>query len=204
MAGPRTVPVELGRHYLADGWGSALMPLADFITAHLQPDAADTPTDGRQPSSGAAAVNGASEPRLGYLAQHALFEQIPALAADIRTPHYCDLGEVTAVNAWLGPAGTVTPLHTDPAHNLLAQAVGTKYVRLYPPAAGAAMRPAAGLQGNSSTLELDDPGSAAELAGQPFFEALLTPGLMLYIPPGWWHYVKATSLSFSVSFWWNM
>ena len=39
---------------------------------------------------------------------------------------YCVLGEgeVQSVNAWLGPAGTVTPLHHDPHHNLLAQ-VGT-------------------------------------------------------------------------------
>jgi hypothetical protein len=58
-----------------------------------------------------------------YLAQHQLFEQIPALAADILTPDYCMLGSkgVSSVNAWFGPAGTVTPLHQDPEHNLLAQ-----------------------------------------------------------------------------------
>jgi hypothetical protein len=60
---------------------------------------------------------------VGYLAQHSLLDQIPALAADICTPDYCALGEgkLQAVNAWLGPAGTVTPLHHDPHHNLLAQ-----------------------------------------------------------------------------------
>jgi len=53
--------------------------------------------------------------------------QVPALAADVLTPEYCSLtedeekGGVQAVNAWFGPAGTVTPLHTDPHHNLLAQ-----------------------------------------------------------------------------------
>ena len=35
VAGPRTVPVEVGRHYLADGWGQRLMPLSDFIDRHV-------------------------------------------------------------------------------------------------------------------------------------------------------------------------
>ena len=60
---------------------------------------------------------------VGYLAQHNLFDQIPELGHDIRLPEYCTLGqgEVQSINAWLGPAGTVTPMHYDPHHNLLAQ-----------------------------------------------------------------------------------
>ncbi len=34
-AGPRTVPVELGAHYLAPGWGQQLMPFSAFVAAHL-------------------------------------------------------------------------------------------------------------------------------------------------------------------------
>eukprot|EP00878_Enallax_costatus_P027120 GHUV01029170.1.p1 GENE.GHUV01029170.1~~GHUV01029170.1.p1 ORF type:complete len:141 (-),score=36.78 GHUV01029170.1:580-1002(-) len=69
-----------------------------------------------------------AEPQqLGYLAQHQLFAQIPALAADVVTPDYCMLGEqgVCSINAWFGPPGTVTPLHQDPEHNLLAQVWGS-------------------------------------------------------------------------------
>ena len=121
VAGARTVPVEVGEHYLAPSWRQELMPLARFLEAHL--------------SSGGGAAG------RGYLAQHALFEQVPALRADIVTPDYCSLGggELQAVNAWLGPAGTVTPLHHDPHHNVLAQVVGAKYVRLYAPSNGAAL-----------------------------------------------------------------
>lgn len=163
VAGERTVPVEVGRHYLADGWGQQLMNLAQFLDHHVaeQPsthrDAALTSTqDSTVEKSGAAAtqhtdrllehdrrsLSGAvaeaaaaaaevaataaverETSAIRYLAQHPLFDQIPALRSDILTPEYCCLGEgeMQAINAWLGPAGTVTPLHYDPHHNLLAQ-----------------------------------------------------------------------------------
>lgn len=36
-----------------------------------------------------------------------------------------------------------------------------------------------------------------------FVEAILGPGECLFIPRGWWHYVKSLSPSCSVSFWWD-
>ena len=40
-----------------------------------------------------------------------------------QVPEYCALGDgdIKSINAWIGPAGTVTPLHTDPHHNLFVQ-----------------------------------------------------------------------------------
>lgn len=98
----------------------------------------------------------------------------------------------------------VTPLHTDPKHNLLAQAVGHKYIRLYEPCATAQLRLfTEGLTTNASQVDLDDADDFQSVSHVPFQECILNDGQMLYIPPRWMHYVKSLSASFSVSFWWE-
>lgn len=133
VAGRRTVPVELGGSYTGEGWRQELMTIGDFIGRFIEsaPEGGDHADNGGSSSSGGKA----------YLAQHQLFDQIPALRRDIMTPDYCALlledeeddgnAESVATNAWFGPAGTVSPLHNDPFHNLLAQVVGTKRVRMF-------------------------------------------------------------------------
>ncbi len=104
-----------------------------------------------------AALRGDSD--IVYLAQHPLFEQLPALRDDYRVPD-CVGSRLTRTNAWLGSRNTVTPLHFDSydgaaarapcascgacvthaarrAAGLLTQVCGYKYVRLYAPSQGA-------------------------------------------------------------------
>ena len=187
LAGERTVPVELGDTYLSEEYREELLSLGTFIHTHLL-----------SPEPGA--------PR-GYLAQHALLDQIPALRADVLTPDYCSLGGGArpALNAWLGPAGTVTPLHQDPQHNLLCQVIGRKRVRLYAPASTPALYPRPGRLSNSSRVDVLAPDAAAfpSFAAAPYLDCELRPGEALYIPPRWWHFVLAETSSFSVSFWWG-
>lgn len=273
LDGRRLVPVEIGRSYTDTGWGQRIITFREFMTTYMFPPP-PSPSIKTPPSP-------AEPPQTGYLAQHDLLTQIPSFRADICIPDYCytdppppspsypipgppvpQLDE-PLLNAWFGPAGTISPLHTDPYHNILTQVVGTKYIRLYAPSqtrklyprgtdengvdmgntsfvdVGQAMSlfPAeadaeSGSRSCSGSQKLEGQGSAdgeqwwspgqewsedAEIlerrrefeARFPLFkdaeyvEGVLGPGECLYIPVGWWHYVKSLGPSFSVSFWWN-
>lgn len=85
------------------------------------------------------------------------------------------------------------------------QVVGRKYIRLCPPSASSSVYPhKQGMLTNTSQVDLDrpDPERFPLFAAASFVDCVLEAGEMLYIPPRWWHYVKALSNSFSVSFWW--
>lgn len=297
-AGDRTVPVEVGGHYMSDGWGQRLMSLRSFLRCYGggvgagggrgRGDSSDDEGDEVAPSdAGADAAGDASAAAsFGYLAQHPLFDQVPALRADIGPlPDYCSLtppsppaaaaaassddgggGEPAAkrarvdddstsaaaeathdadnadddegwggvtVNAWLGPAGTVSCLHWDRPHNLLCQVVGAKRVLLVDPRHGARVYPHEGLMANTARVDPEAAAAAAQpllpseasvaaattmtaapteaaaaaafprFAGTPVYVAALGPGDALYIPPRWWHHVRSLSRAFSVSLWWG-
>ena len=215
LGGGRLVPVELGRSYTDENWGQTIITFRDFMDKYL------LARDGE---------------KLGYLAQHELFSQIPALRRDIYVPDFCytsppppapgtllhckDIKELAEpiLNAWLGPAGTISPLHTDPYHNILCQVVGKKYVRLYAPDQSAKLYPrgveGAGIDMSNTSrvpveevemggIVMDDDHEFPLFADAEYVETVLHEGECLYIPVGWWHYVRSLTPSFSVSCWWN-
>lgn len=156
--GRRLVPVELGRSYTDEGWGQKIMPFGDYLRKHvLRTEDSDCHSNKENNGgninnahlSDASGTSEAAQPLKGYLAQHDLLGQIPALRNDITIPDYCYLEPPRAntsddnddddhsaepqLNIWLGPGGTISPAHTDPHENILAQVVGRKYVRLFAP-----------------------------------------------------------------------
>ncbi|XP_028670284.2 lysine-specific demethylase 8 [Erpetoichthys calabaricus] len=189
VAGCRTVPVELGLRYTDEEWSQTLMTVNDFIDKHII----------NQEKYG-----------IGYLAQHQLFDQVPELKQDIRIPDYCCLGkgdeEEITINAWIGPAGTISPIHQDPQQNFLAQVVGRKYIRLYSPDETERLYPhKTQLLSNTSQVQVENPDldQFPDFANATFQECILYPGEVLFIPRSYWHYVRSLDISFSVSFWWS-
>ncbi|KAL2557207.1 putative lysine-specific demethylase JMJD5 [Forsythia ovata] len=188
IAGFRTVPVEVGKNYLCPEWKQELITFSEFLERISSNECPSEDTT--------------------YLAQHQLFDQILELRQDILIPDYCFTGdgEIRSINAWIGPAGTVTPLHNDPHHNILSQVVGKKYIRLYPASLSEDLYPhMESMLSNSSQVDLDniDEKAFPKVLDLDFVDCILEEGEMLYIPPKWWHYVRSLSTSFSVSFWWS-
>lgn len=191
LAGNRTVPIEIGSNYTTDEWSQQLVKIRDF----LQRQFANTDNE------------------IEYLAQHELFDQIPALKADIRIPDYCTLRTSdcentrhVSIKAWLGPKNTISPLHYDPEHNLLCQVFGRKHIILAAPTDTPNLYPH-DTEMLCNTSQLDAAQLDYEIfplaAQATFYNVTLQAGDCLYIPPKWWHYVRAESASFSVSFWWS-
>uniref|UniRef100_A0A7S0DJT6 JmjC domain-containing protein n=2 Tax=Amorphochlora amoebiformis TaxID=1561963 RepID=A0A7S0DJT6_9EUKA len=95
--------------------------------------------------------------------------------------------------------------------NILCQVEGSKYVRLYPPDQKHKLYPRKASLNNTSQVDVEsvsESGSRAHTHQQfPLFptasyqELILRQGESLFIPKGYWHFVKALTKSISVNFW---
>jgi hypothetical protein len=105
---------------------------------------------------------------------------------------------------WLGPAGTVTPLHCDYDDNLFAQVWGTKRIFLAPPHHDAYLYPKeanAILSGSPFDPEAPDFDRYPLARQASLVECIVAPGEMLYVPAGWYHQVRALTFSLSSNRW---
>jgi Cupin-like domain len=61
-------------------------------------------------------------------------------------------------------------------------------------------------QGNISAFSVDRPDYEAHpLAKEAqYVETVVGPGDLLFIPAGWWHYIRGITPCFSINFWWQL
>jgi ribosomal protein L16 Arg81 hydroxylase len=109
-----------------------------------------------------------------------------------------DATDVHRMFFWIGPRGTVTPLHHDLTNNLMAQVVGRKLVKLIAPD----YLPY--IYNHYHCYSQVDPENV-DLAKFPLFKRVkvfdveIGPGDLLFLPVGWWHHVRSLDPSITIT-----
>ncbi|MCY1410270.1 Cupin-like domain protein [compost metagenome] len=160
--------------------------MAEFIASLDQPAAKNA--DGSPPA---------------YMGNNILPAQLLEL---IKYPPYFDRSLFIAPRIWIGPKGTLTPLHRDDTDNLFAQVWGEKSFILaaphHRPALGTwSTAPQGGLDGCDFNPDTPDYQRFAVARDVPFLRVTLRAGDLLFLPEGWFHQVESVSTSLSVNFW---
>ncbi|WRT68001.1 uncharacterized protein IL334_004976 [Kwoniella shivajii] len=202
----RVVPVEVGEAYDDESWTQKIIPFTEFLV-RAGFDAQDLPE---------------SSPL--YLAQYALFDQFPELEKDICYPDYVwsspppmesySPPDDIIVNVWVGSGNEeiVSPAHT---------VIGRKRVWVAPPSCRPHMHAHGGdkdladqYMTNTSKVPILRPTNDFKTIQSDYpeffrhvwpvsLEAVLEPGDLMVMPPGWWHAMRGegSGPAWSISMW---
>lgn len=137
----------------------------------------------------------------------ALGDALPELRAHTPAPAYCARAHGLRETLWWSPPGTLTRLHFDLPHNLLAQLHGAKRFLLFAPSDTLRLSPCAPWSSTPqfSDLDLAAPAlSGSSLArGATPYSATLEPGELLFLPSRWWHFAQGDGETLSLAYWWT-
>jgi hypothetical protein len=127
---------------------------------------------------------------------------IPEISALCDWPEFFE--DWANTKTWIGPAGTITPLHCDYNDNLFAQISGSKSFVLYPPHAAKGLKlkevnPV--LFASKFDPQTPDFSEYPDMQNVQPIKCTVNEGDLLYLPAGWFHHVTAQSFSFSINRW---
>lgn len=130
-----------------------------------------------------------------------------------------------AVNLWIGNSASVTSIHSDPYENIYSVVRGKKHFTLLPPTEGwclqERMYPHAAYSRSTVTSQLElvpspetppvrwssviDPTLPDSLPPEAHpIHITVQAGETLYLPAGWWHYVRQSDITIALNFWYDM
>jgi hypothetical protein len=133
-------------------------------------------------------------------------DALPEIAREVGTPVYCAEGHLLRKNLWFSGKGTISHLHFDLPHNLIAQVYGKKKFYLFSPGEAKNLYPHSWLSSTPHLARVDleqpDPLRFPRLRAARGHVGTIEPGDLLFIPSRWWHHANSVEVSISVNFWW--
>ncbi len=148
-------------------------------------------------------VSGSKETNDYYLTARNEFFSRPgpkALLKDIEIfTEYLRENSGDGIYLWYGPKGTITPLHHDTMNIFMAQVRGRKHVKLIPATEIDYVYNKFAVYSLVDILR-PDYSKFPKFRSANVIDVELAPGEVLFLPVGWWHWVKALDCSMTVSF----
>lgn len=132
---------------------------------------------------------------------------LPELCDDLTIPPYVPTAVISDVNLWMASGASNTPLHYDNMNNLFAQLDGRKKFLLFNPSQSELLYPGPLDIRTRHLSRVDvtapDRQKFPKFEQAEYWEAVVMPGDLLFIPAFWWHQVSAPDVSVSVNYWWR-
>lgn len=150
-----------------------------------------------------ASGDGGTDEPVRYLQGFDIFAHDPTLYDEISFPHLAQTAVREVRAGWIGPAGTVTGYHADIGDNQLSQVVGRKLVKFVSPDQADRVYRTRKYDPNGIACAVDadawDRITHPRFADTDALYAVLEPGDSVFIPGGWFHYVRSLDPSISVN-----
>lgn len=114
---------------------------------------------------------------------------------DIRGEYF---GKPAEGSLWVGPKGTITPLHFDMINNFFCQIMGRKQVRMVPSWNLPWVYNDYHVYSDVDLLDVDL-NKYPEFENCTVYDFVIEPGEILFIPVGWWHHLVSLDTSISLT-----
>jgi hypothetical protein len=114
-------------------------------------------------------------------------------------PEYLDPNRPEKGFLWIGPAGTITPLHHDLTNNFMAQVLGRKHVKIISACHSAYVYNHLHCYSQVDMTDIDYDRFPL-MRQAKVLDVTLEPGEILFLPVGCWHYVRGLDISITMSF----
>ncbi|WP_396190704.1 cupin-like domain-containing protein [Flavobacterium sp.] len=140
-----------------------------------------------------------------YLGALGVDQSIPELKSDVKFDTLLPQAKLALKWLWYGPKDNTTGMHFDTSDNFFMQLYGQKRWLLSKPNSIFNLHPRSALSKRPAVSDFNplkpDFKNFPKARKVKFYDVMMKPGTVLYIPPYWWHQVESCSTVISLNIW---